>query len=152
MSILSDIKKIEKQLEFPITPIPDVKKKNILWEKGDSQLIKSVLNSKLSEKLSLIGSKYTYITEAFVFNHQGALLASQKLTSDFDQSDEEKFTLVKEYDDFTIRNITNIYFDESSNSFQVGIYIRLEDSKGEFAGGVFIGADINKLITYYKLN
>ncbi len=152
MSIAPDIENIQKSIKFTKVTIKDMRGKDALWEKGDHNLFKSVLSNSLSENLETMTRKYPYINEVFIFNHQGALLASQKLTSDYDQSDEEKFAIVRDYKDFTIRNISNIYFDESSNSFQVGIYIRVNDSKGEFIGGIYLGADINKLITFYKLN
>lgn len=151
-SISKDIKNIASRLIMNRVEIKDIGDREKRWRADNKKLKNSILKNSLTQKLEKLAKDYPFVTEAFVFNHQGGLLSTLKMTSDFDQSDEEKFQILKEFKEFSIRNISNIYFDESSNSFEVGIYIRLHDSKGRFAGGLYIGADINKLISFYKLN
>lgn len=151
--ILSDIKSIQENFSLEREVVKGIEKKEKLWQ-SDSKgidLKKSTLSSLYSEKLKKNLSHFGYITEAFVFNYQGAVLGAFSATSDFDQSDEEKYRIVKSSKNFDINNITNLYYDSSSGSFQVGIMIRLEDKKRNFSGGIYIGANINKLLTHYKI-
>jgi len=152
LAITSDIKSLQKKFLIKRRRVSNLNKKELEWANKDKKLIQSILNNSIASLLKESVVKYPFINEAFVYNHQGALISSLKMTSDFDQSDEEKYIILKNFKEFTIRNITNIYFDESSNSFQVGLSIRLNDESGNFNGGLYIGADINKLITFYKLN
>ena len=152
LAITSDILSLQKRFVMKRRSVSDLSEKEVAWSNKDKKLIQSILNNPIVELIKKSAREFSFINEAFVYNHQGALISSLKMTSDFDQSDEDKYLILKNFKDFTIRNITNIYFDESSNSFQVGISIRLNDESGNFNGGLYIGADINKLITFYKLN
>ncbi len=152
MAMTKDLDQITRDFSQERDIVAGIAQKEKLWISGDKSIIEPVLNNPLVKKLKKLSVHLPFINEAFIFNHQGALLATLKMTSDFDQSDEEKFTIVSEFSGFSIRNISNIHFDESSNIYQVGLLIRLENKKGEFAGGLYIGADINRLITHYKLN
>lgn len=152
IAIKNDINRIQKEFSMEKVTIEKISEKDKKWRAGESSLIKKVLNHKLSRKLKKLAIELPFINEAFIFNDKGGLIATIKKTSDFDQSDEEKYDITKNFSHFSIRNISNIHFDESSNIYQVGILIRLENSKGEFAGGLYLGSNINKLITFYKLN
>ena len=151
--IREDVLKIQKEFLFDKVRVSKIKKKNELWGQGPKSmgLVESVLNSDESKVLKKVLSKFNFVTEAFIFNHQGAVLGSLSKTSDYDQSDEEKFSLVKSQRKFSMENITDLYYDTSSGSFQIGIMIRVEDKKGDFSGGIYIGANINKILTHYKI-
>lgn len=152
IAIEEDIAKLKEDFKGERVSVSAILNKEERWKAKDKRLIESVLTNKLSMKLKELEKRLPFITEAFIYNHQGALLGSLKMTSDFDQSDEKKFSILRDYDDFSIRNISNIYFDESTNSFQVGIFIRINDKKDRFSRGLYIGANINELISFYKLN
>lgn len=149
-----DIANIQRSFEIKRESISNIKEKDDIWksDKQDLKFIQQILNSKESQKLRDVLSDMSFVTEAFIFNYQGAILGELSKTSDFDQSDEEKFRFIKYENTFSRKNITDIYFDPSSGSFQIGIMIRLEDNKGRFSGGVFIGANINKILTHYSIN
>ncbi|MCP4915275.1 MAG: hypothetical protein GY909_19295 [Oligoflexia bacterium] len=81
----------------------------------------------------------------------GSLVGYFGNISDFDQSDENKYFVVKNSTKFSMQNISDIYYDKSTDVFQVGISIRSEDYKSQFSGGIYLGVDLNKLLTHYKL-
>ncbi|WP_372651758.1 PDC sensor domain-containing protein [Halobacteriovorax sp.] len=152
--LLTDVANIQRALNLKRRSIPSIKERDNIWksQNQDEEFIQKVLQSKESRELRDVLSGMDFVTEAFVFNYQGAILGGLARTSDFDQSDEKKYRLVKYQNTFSQKNITDIYFDPSAGVFQIGIMIRLEDNKGRFAGGVYIGANINKILTHYNIN
>ncbi len=149
-----DVLLIQKSLSIERKKVSNIEAKEKKWRDGSKgidlvqKILKSEESSVLKEALSHIG----FFSEAFIFNYQGAILGGISKTSDFDQSDEEKYQIVKSQKEFNLSNITDLYYDASSGAFQIGIMIRLEDKKGDFSGGVYIGANINKILTHYKIN
>ncbi|GEM_PF-4158305 len=149
-----DIANFQRAFDLKKRSLSNIKERDKAWKsvEQDEDFIQAILSSKESQKLKDLLSEMDFVTEAFVFNYQGAILGALSKTSDYDQSDEEKFKVVKMQNTFSQKNITDIHFDSSSGVFQVGIMIRLEDSRGKFAGGIYIGANINKILTHYKIN
>ncbi len=127
-----------------------------IWNSGDSksrkELVKSILDNKYTRILKSFKAKYKYINEIFIFNKDGSLVSSLKETSDFDQSDEDKFKLLLSSKSFEVKHIQNIYFDRSEEVFQLGISIPIYDDKGLFIGGLYVASDINELLLYYRLH
>lgn len=150
-SFLNDYSYLRSLFQFERKEVKEIPKKEKLWNLNDKELINSILNNEFTKKLRSIKSRFNYINEAFIFNYQGGLVSSLEMTSDFDQSDEIKFKILLDKTAFSKKNISNIYFDKSASSFQVGIFIRLVDKKGRFAGGLCLGVDVNKLISFYDI-
>ncbi len=146
VSILSPfIAKIQRQLLVPRHQFDDVASLDKRWA-DDFAFRKSVLGNSLSGDLRKMLRGHDEIIEAFIFNHQGGLLASKISSSDFDQSDEEKYSQVQRGEQFAIGNISDLSFDLSTNLFLVGVTARLYDSNGQYTAGLYLGIDINKLL------
>ncbi|CBW25957.1 putative exported protein [Halobacteriovorax marinus SJ] len=152
--IRKDIEHIQSIFTIERKNVSNIAKKEKMWKDGSRGLdfIQKILKSEESIKLKEVLSGYNFVSEAFIFNHQGATLGETIKSSDFDQSDERKYSLVKSQKEFNENNITDLYYDASSGVFQIGIMIRLQDRKGDFSGGIYIGANINKILTHYKIN
>jgi hypothetical protein len=148
----NDLVQLKKSFIFEKLTIQEIDKKEALWKENSDQsqnFINKILKSNISTKLKRELKKFDFINEAFIFNHQGALLGSIGTSSDFDQSDEAKFSLSKTKS-LNVHNISHLYFDESSRTFQTGITIPLF-SNNVHIGGLYVGADINKLLKYYDI-
>lgn len=153
-AISSDLNKLRqsilkksKRIEYK-----NINEKESLWINGDDSFINPILKNEQSKALTAAVTKYSYINELFVFNHQGAIIASTIKTSDFDQSDEDKFKLSQTTGVITTKHINGIYFDVSTKSFQIGLTLPLRDKNGKHFGGAYLGIDINKFYSYYQLN
>lgn len=153
--------KIELDQVFKFLPydenlfnIENISAKEKLWYEESAkrqQLADSTLNNAVATFLTESFKKYDFVTEAFIFNSKGGLVASIEETTDFDQSDEEKFSILKGNIVFKEEHIQNIYFDTSTGKFQLAISYPLKDNKGKFAGGLFLAADINKLLLHFGI-
>lgn len=154
--ILSDLNSLSRKMNLKkrIT-LKDIAKKERIWhEEGKSSTLlkNTVIRSSHSLKLVKAISEFDYIEEAFLMNHQGGLIATYKITSDFDQSDEEKFISVIKNKNFNTNHISDLYYDDSINKFLIGLSFPLKNKKGEILAILYIGADINKLLTHYSIN
>ncbi|BES72907.1 hypothetical protein RE428_39250 [Marinobacter nanhaiticus D15-8W] len=87
------------------------------------------------------------ITELMLIDHQGALVAMSRLTSDFWQGDESKFREVVANVDKGLF-LSPVRFDASSRHFQVIASKSIfDDRSGELIGVVAIGLDIEKALS-----
>lgn len=150
-----DIAKLSYTFATSLPVVTNLKEKEIIW-RGDksskrSELVREVLDGPISVKLKKSLQKYNFITEAFVFDKNGALLGSISEGSDFDQSDEEKYSLINKSTKFELSHIQNIYFDSSTGRFQLSVSLPLFNSSNEFIGGIFFASDINDLLHFYGI-
>ncbi|EQC43928.1 hypothetical protein M900_1149 [Bacteriovorax sp. Seq25_V] len=154
--IAKDFLAMGSRINGPFKVYNDVSKREAVWTGEESferrTLRTEVMSNKYTSLLRSFKEKYKYINEIFAFNAQGALVSSLNVTSDFDQSDESKFALVRDNNQFSPLHIQNIYFDRSEEVFQLGISIPLHDQAGRFIGGLFVACDINELLLHYRLN
>jgi signal transduction histidine kinase len=74
---------------------------------------------------------YTVLTEIYVTNKHGVIIASTGRTSDYLQADEEWYKKATGEKDFWIGEVE---YDESSDTYAMDIVINLYDDNGNFAG------------------
>ncbi len=137
------LKKFYDQKIFNVNPI-EVDKN---WNNTNFKLKNEILNSDNSKELREMKNDFPFIKEAFLFNHFGHISGMSDITTDFDQSDEYKFQIVKKYERVTIKNISNINYDHSANIFNVNLTLPLYEN-GKFKGGLHLVLDVNDFIHY----
>ncbi len=111
-------------------------------DKKNTQIIRSILNNKLSRKLKkhlefykqIYG--YNVFGEMYVTNKYGVAIAATVRLSDYLQADEEWYQEAIAVNDFWVDDLE---YDESSDTFSIGIVNNLYDEEGNFVG-IFKGA------------
>ena len=85
------------------------------------------------------------ITEVFVMDARGLNVASSALTSDYWQGDEEKFTETYPKGPGAV-HISEVEFDESTQTYQVQVSISLVDpATGDAVGAMKVGLNADRL-------
>ena len=111
-------------------------------DKKNTPFIKGILNNKLSQKLKkhleLYNQIYGYdvFGEMYVTNKYGVAIASTEMLSDYLQADDDWYPKALAERDFWVDDLE---YDESSDTFSIGVVINLYDENGIFAG-IFKGA------------
>ncbi|KZB64845.1 hypothetical protein AUP42_18525 [Thalassospira lucentensis] len=83
------------------------------------------------------------IAEIFVFNTKGAVIGMNRLTSDFDQSDEPKFKVIIRQDP-DLSQIADIYFDGSTRTFLSQVTVPVIDpDTGNIIAAMTVGLDVS---------
>ena len=83
------------------------------------------------------------IAEIFVFNTKGAVIGMNRLTSDFDQSDEPKFKVVIRQNP-DLSQIADIYFDGSTRTFLSQVTVPVVDPEtGNVIAAMTVGLDVS---------
>ena len=114
--------------------------RNEIISGGD--LITSVLNNSLSQHLAdLKNEGRGQFTEIFVSDIRGLNVGQSDVTSDYWQGDEAKWQVPHETSNV---HISNVEFDESSQSYQSQISLPILDS-GAFIGVITVGIDVEQL-------
>lgn len=139
------IQLLQRKLIITPTTFQDLGKLEKQWSKSKT-FRQQIMDSKYSTELRKLLVDSPYVIEALVYNHQGGLLGSNDQPTDFDQSDEDKFTRVRDNENFSLNNISDIQFDLSTNRFLVEITARLFDAQNNYAGGISLGIDINSYL------
>ena len=85
---------------------------------------------------------FTLIQEIIVTNKYGANIAISSKTTDYNQSDEEWWQQARDKGVFVGR----IAYDESVSSYGINLAIRIDDTKGRFAGVLKFGLDVKDVI------
>ena len=108
---------------------------------ADAPLIASVLNNAASEHLRAhVAETGGQITEVFVMDARGLNVASSGVTSDYWQGDEAKWieTYMQGADAV---HVSEIEFDESTQTYQVQVSLPVADDSGDVIGAVTFGID-----------
>jgi hypothetical protein len=119
------------------------------WRQGSEGGIASpkateILENPLSDILRAFQeSDANNIAEIFVFDTKGAVIGMNRLTTDFDQSDEQKFEVAIGHD-ADISQIADIYFDGSTRAFlsQVTVPI-INPETGDVIAAMTVGLDVS---------
>ena len=113
---------------------------------ADSALIRGVLDHSASALLrDWVAASDGAITEVFVMDAQGLNVAASDVTSDYWQGDEEKHseTYAKGPDAV---HISEIEFDESSQTYQAQVSVPIIDSAtGQVVGAMTVGLNADRL-------
>jgi PAS domain S-box-containing protein len=96
------------------------------------ELNSNALSRRLQSLRGFYQSKYDCVVfpEIFVTNKFGANIAQTNKTTDYYQADEEWWQLARKDGLY----VSDVEYDESSNTYSVSIAVRIEDGKGEFLG------------------
>ncbi len=111
----------------------------------NAPLVTSVVGNPASEHLRThVASSGGQITEVFVMDARGLNVASSGVTSDYWQGDEAKWieTYMKGPDAI---HVSDVEFDESTQTYQVQVSLPVADSNGDVIGAVTFGIDAQSL-------
>lgn len=128
----------------------DIDRLDLQWRaevgSSDSALIRSVLDNAVSDLLrARIEASDGIITEVFVMDALGLNVASAELTSDYWQGDEAKFSETFPLGPDAV-HISDVEFDESSQSYLVQVSLSLTDpGTGEVIGAMTVGLEAERL-------
>ena len=113
---------------------------------ADSALIRGVLDHPASAFLrERVEASAGTITEVFVMDARGLNVASSGLTSDYWQGDEEKFTETYPKGSDAV-HISDVEFDESTQSYQAQVSLPLSDpATGAVIGAITVGLNADRL-------
>ncbi|MBX2832877.1 MAG: transporter substrate-binding domain-containing protein [Rhodospirillales bacterium] len=105
---------------------------------------REILGNDLSEYLRAFQTNTgDQVAEAFVFDVYGQIIGMSRLTSDFDQSDEQQYQMV-EYINRDHALIADIQFDASTRSFLSQITIPIIDpNNGQILAALTVGLDVS---------
>ncbi|MBQ4859616.1 cellulose-binding family II protein [Pseudoalteromonas sp. MMG007] len=114
-------------------------------KKEHAKLGKAMLNKALSKKLIAWQSQFNgSVTEIILTDNQGKNVAISKLTTDYWQGDENKFsnvfTLIDDY------YFDNVEYDISTHHFQVQLSIPVFNKHYNHIGVLIIGIDVEKAL------
>ncbi|HBN49616.1 MAG TPA: hypothetical protein DD465_10650, partial [Thalassospira sp.] len=119
------------------------------WRQGSEGGIASpkateILENPLSDILRAFQeSDADNIAEIFVFDTNGAVIGMNRLTTDFDQSDEQKFEVTISHDP-DISQIADIYFDGSTRAFLSQITVPIINPEtGDVIAAMTVGLDVS---------
>lgn len=115
----------------------------------DSDLIKGYLASPLSARLKELIKQLPYVTEIFVTNRFGAIIAASNRTTDYYQADEEWWQKAASEDLRGIVNLEGIIFDVSSNVFGLSVIIPILDTDQSLLGVAKIIIDSNMFRDFF---
>ncbi|MEL7466683.1 MAG: hypothetical protein AAFN79_21595 [Pseudomonadota bacterium] len=113
---------------------------------GASALVDGVLTGAAAEFLrEQVEGSGGAITEVFIMDHHGLNVAASAPTSDYWQGDEAKFQETFPNGADAV-HVSEIEFDESSQSYQAQLSITLTDDTGAPVGAMTIGIDADALL------
>ncbi|BED91197.1 hypothetical protein PspMM1_36650 [Pseudoalteromonas sp. MM1] len=84
------------------------------------------------------------VTETILIDKQGKNAAISKITSDYWQGDESKFSLV--YKQSIAHRFSSVEYDASTHHFQVHLSLPIKDPQGEHIGVITLGVDVEKAL------
>ncbi len=90
------------------------------------------------------------ITEIIVTDKQGKNVAISKITSDYWQGDENKFSLV--YQQPLVYRFDSVEYDASTHHFQVQLSLPIKNAKGDHIGVIILGVDVEKALHSFNNN
>ncbi|WP_338364562.1 cellulose-binding family II protein [uncultured Pseudoalteromonas sp.] len=88
------------------------------------------------------------ITETIVTDKQGKNVAISKVTSDYWQGDESKFSLV--YKQSKAYHFSSVKYDASTHHFQVQLSVPIKTVQGEHTGVLILGIDVEKALSAFN--
>ncbi|MFQ3230836.1 substrate-binding periplasmic protein [Reinekea sp.] len=120
------------------------------WQLPNSRLVSRILNSSVSTSLNALASKNRHIVqEVFLTDQLGFVVGMSRPTTDYWQGDEQNFISVAQGSD-AVQSVSNIYFDESTRSFQSQVSLRISDpDTGEFLGVLVFGLALEAVMEHY---
>lgn len=133
----------ERQLLF------EKRDKEWMTSSAESPSVKEILNASLSLRLKELTRVLPYLSEIFVANKYGALIASSDKTTDYYQADEEWWQKASSEDLRKIVYIEGIVFDVSSNTLGLTIAIPIADEDQSLMGMAKIVIDAKSFWDFF---
>lgn len=108
-------------------------------------LINNELSQDLREKIEFYKEKYDYklYGEVFVTNRYGANIAQTGKTSDYNQNDEEWWSIAVKDGLY----VSDVGFDDSARIYSIDICIKINDENGTFLGVMKVVLNIEEIFT-----
>ncbi len=112
------------------------------------RLIAEVINRPLSKRLTYLKNRDSkFITEILLMDHQGILIATSDITTDYWQGDEEKFQKTFPSKELFV---SDLQYDNSTQTFQVQVSFPIISEVSRNVTGVLtIGLDIEHILIHH---
>lgn len=112
---------------------------------GSTPTITPILNNPAAEFLrQQVAASGGAITEAFIMDDKGMLVAASNVTSDYWQGDEDKWQQTYSKGPDAV-HISEVELDESSQHYQAQVSIPIVDGTGAVVGALTVGIDADAL-------
>ncbi|MBH0088271.1 cache domain-containing protein [Pseudoalteromonas sp. NSLLW218] len=148
LNLPSLVEQVQISNESPLSE-SEIKRLDQLWIKESKQVKHpdglAMLNLPLSKVFKKWQSQFKgVVTELILTDNQGKNIAISKLTSDYWQGDENKFTKTfKQSKDFNFDSVT---YDASTHHFQVQLSFPVLDDNNSHIGVLILGVDVEKAL------
>ena len=148
LNLPSLLEQVQISNESPLSE-SEIKRLDQLWIKESKQVKHpdglAMLNLPLSKVFKKWQSQFKgVVTELILTDNQGKNIAISKLTSDYWQGDENKFTKTfKQSKDFNFDSVT---YDASTHHFQVQLSFPVLDDNNSHIGVLILGVDVEKAL------
>ena len=148
LNLPSLVEQVQISNESPLSE-SEIKKLDRLWIKESKQVEHPDGLTMLNLPLSKVFKKWQLqfkgvVTELILTDNQGKNIAISKLTSDYWQGDENKFTKTfKQSKDFNFDSVT---YDASTHHFQVQLSFPVLDDNNSHIGVLILGVDVEKAL------
>ncbi|WP_262501206.1 cache domain-containing protein [Pseudoalteromonas sp. FUC4] len=148
LNLPSLIEQVQISNEAPLSE-PEIKKRDQLWIKESKHVEHAdglaMPDLPLSKVLKKWQSQFKgIVTELILTDSQGKNIAISKLTSDYWQGDENKFTKIfKQPKDYHFDSVT---YDASTHHFQVQLSFPVLDDNNSHIGVLILGVDVEKAL------
>ena len=148
LNLPSLVEQVQISNESPLSE-SEIKRLDQLWIKESKQVKHPDGLAMLNLPLSKVFKKWQLqfkgvVTELILTDNQGKNIAISKLTSDYWQGDENKFTKIfKQSKDFNFDSVT---YDASTHHFQVQLSFPVLDDNNSHIGVLILGVDVEKAL------
>jgi ABC-type amino acid transport substrate-binding protein len=142
--------RVQSALDVAESPSEEKKRlKDVVWaemaRKGEkSKTAIKILENELSEYLRIFQANTgEQIAEAFVFDIHGQIIGMNRLTTDYDQSDEPQFQMIDSVNrDHAL--VTDIWYDASTRAFLSQITLPIVDpDSGKTLAALTVGLNVS---------
>ncbi|MEI8619646.1 hypothetical protein P4S66_01665 [Pseudoalteromonas sp. B129b] len=147
LNLPSLVEEVQISNESPLSE-PEIMKRDQLWIKESKHVGHADALTMLDLPLSKVFKKWQsqfkgVVTELILTDSQGKNIAISKLTSDYWQGDENKFTKIfKQSKDYNFDSVT---YDASTHHFQVQLSFPVLDNNSNI-GVLILGVDVEKAL------
>lgn len=112
-----------------------------------SAMAAQLLDNPVSQRLRTFQADHgRRVAEIFAFDRRGLILGMSRLTSNFDQSGEEKFKIFDAPSAHPVQ-IADIYFDASTHRFLTQVTLPVADPEsGKIIAAITVGLDVSEVL------
>ena len=148
LNLPSLVEEVQISNESPLSE-PEIMKRDQLWIKESKHVGHADALTMLDLPLSKVFKKWQsqfkgVVTELILTDSQGKNIAISKLTSDYWQGDENKFTKI--FKQSKGYNFDSVTYDASTHHFQVQLSFPVLDDNNSHIGVLILGVDVEKAL------